>query len=647
MLRWLTSGSPPLGPSGELCSSGLDALFECPTLILNSSELNKSCQEQDEGTCEEPDDDESAEDVSAHDDFDADDAQSAQLQADEEKRFFDLQRQFLVQDKSGLRIRARSAPSKSKVSQYFSSGSYPRPTKETRSVTPPAVRAASCNTGLNAALVDDVILEVLSFLTPSELRTMSSVSTSNFRLTQERHLWFSFLKKDWHLTGLHSFVTMKEPNSLLTVIGSELDSLTLRSLLCDKYSSSFSSSSSSSPPPSSFSSFSSSSFEDSFSAGGGGGGGDPLNLSILHALSGQHPTCVSDRFFADVNSCQCVTYSLDVPRAPSSSSSPLSPKVRVATVCQFVGQCAVGDRSLVSDKPFPTRRPASSESEDSRSSGGVGVGFASSSLAWRSLSYLLRGGVSRFGSYRFADASAVPSLPRPFVSPIVMSREYRKILPRPQVTCHEVDVTPRLIAYFEVTFHRRDAQQEARNHPKMLPFVIPPTLPPGVAANDALLQSSATCVAVGLSEATFKAGERLPGWDAVSYGYHGDDGGVFHDGGDMLRLYGPTFGAGDTVGCGIDFARQQETGKGKAGSGAIFFTINGKFLGYAFDDIDSGKALFPTVGVDTNNPIEINFGIENPFKFNLKGMLRNSADVVAGRMPRDKQFENRERSYTM
>ena len=45
-----------------------------------------------------------------------------------------------------------------------------------------------------------------------------------------------------------------------------------------------------------------------------------------------------------------------------------------------------------------------------------------------------------------------------------------------------------------------------------------------------------------------------PGWVASSFGWHGDDGHVFHGygyGEGSFRL--PRFGAGDTVGCGMHF----------------------------------------------------------------------------------------------
>lgn len=60
---------------------------------------------------------------------------------------------------------------------------------------------------------------------------------------------------------------------------------------------------------------------------------------------------------------------------------------------------------------------------------------------------------------------------------------------------------------------------------------------------------------------------RLPGWETDSYGYHGDDGHVYagHQSG---KTYGPSFSAGDTIGCGVNFK-----------TGNAFFTKNGINLG--------------------------------------------------------------------
>jgi hypothetical protein len=111
----------------------------------------------------------------------------------------------------------------------------------------------------------------------------------------------------------------------------------------------------------------------------------------------------------------------------------------------------------------------------------------------------------------------------------------------------------------------------------------------------------------------------MPGWDVLSFGYHGDDGGIFHASGDMTRRFGPSFGQGDTVGCGVDFV-----------TGGIFFTLNGDFLGYGWTNVDVEflqQDLYPTIGVDSNCPVATNFG-EKPFKFNFGSIVERQRDIV-------------------
>lgn len=61
--------------------------------------------------------------------------------------------------------------------------------------------------------------------------------------------------------------------------------------------------------------------------------------------------------------------------------------------------------------------------------------------------------------------------------------------------------------------------------------------------------------------------EGMPGWYPGSWGYHGDDGNFFDQKEDGQK-YGPTYGAGDVVGCGVDFVDR-----------SAFFTKNGQHLG--------------------------------------------------------------------
>ncbi len=254
---------------------------------------------------------------------------------------------------------------------------------------------------------------------------------------------------------------------------------------------------------------------------------------------------------------------------------------------------------------------------------------------------------------------------RPFVIPTVLSSS-----PGEGVT---VDVTPGLVAYFEVTImdqrdeasrtnesderHVPQQQQQPPHHAGLrhrgyhLPRPLRRNIPLGghrllflQHAQDRLAGQVAVglnnidqqppqqqrlhhgrndnaanirrprqhrheCVAIGLSTLSFNPRSRMPGWDEHSFGYHGDDGGIFHGHGDMLRRYGPSFGPGDTVGCGLDYSTRK-----------VFFVKNGEFLGWAFENVDEemlDRGLYPTVGVDTECPVHVNFG-KLPFKFDLK-----------------------------
>ena len=150
-----------------------------------------------------------------------------------------------------------------------------------------------------------------------------------------------------------------------------------------------------------------------------------------------------------------------------------------------------------------------------------------------------------------------------------------------------VDVTPRLMAYFEVTILEQTHDNTSA-------------------------QNDDECVAIGLSTLSFHTQDNMPGWDNHSYGYHGDDGAIFRGG--RSQKHGPPFGPGDTVGCGLEYSGRK-----------IFFVRNGEFLGYAFKRVGKcvlRKGLYPTVGVDTKCPLFVNFG-ERPFRFDLRGFIKD------------------------
>lgn len=110
-------------------------------------------------------------------------------------------------------------------------------------------------------------------------------------------------------------------------------------------------------------------------------------------------------------------------------------------------------------------------------------------------------------------------------------------------------------------------------------------------------------IAIGFTSPGFKL-RRQPGWDPNSYGYHGDDGLLYHGQG-KGEAFGPTYSTGDTVGGGINYASQE-----------LFFTKNGTIVGTVFKDVKG--PLFPTVAVHSQNEeVTINFG-KDPFVFDLK-----------------------------
>ena len=76
-------------------------------------------------------------------------------------------------------------------------------------------------------------------------------------------------------------------------------------------------------------------------------------------------------------------------------------------------------------------------------------------------------------------------------------------------------------------------------------------------------------IGVGFSSANASL-EKLPGWEAESWAYHGDDGKSFCSSA-LGKSYGPTFSSGDVIGCGVNFMK-----------GFAFFTKNGVFQGMYF-----------------------------------------------------------------
>ena len=310
----------------------------------------------------------------------------------------------------------------------------------------------------------------------------------------------------------------------------------------------------------------------------------------------------------------------------------------IVPVIHFSGRVGTGDRSVRSDQPFPVNC-LSSHSVSFKARQKALAGWGSTSPRYRRSSSPLRPlfGGSGFGNYsgtpkmwsddeyyqsegsrlghnvlschlsktyrkcmnklsRHSSTSDGNRPLRPFVAPTVVSDCGGTLT---------VDVTPSLVAYFEATiFHSSPGDPSGT-------AALPREDGDGVDNLGGQRRVRHECVAIGLSTSRFRAHSKMPGWDYESYGYHGDDGGVFHGKGEMIRLYGPKFGPGDTVGCGLDYASRR-----------IFFCKNGEFLGYAFDRVDERMieaGLYPTVGLDSHCPIFVNYG-SKPFKFDQRAL---------------------------
>jgi len=262
----------------------------------------------------------------------------------------------------------------------------------------------------------------------------------------------------------------------------------------------------------------------------------------------------------------------------------------------FTGSVGTGDRCIKADAPLARPRPDDASRTSTTSS--------SSAIAKTNplMDFLCRGAAGVVGGNGKVSSTT------PFVAPYVNARS-------------KTILTPRLVSYYEVSILEK-------------PTTVDDTEPPALVRarimndnNDGQQQqqqqrTAYDCVAVGLSTANFSTHGRMPGWDHLSWGYHGDDGGLFHGCGDMLQRFGASFGQGDVVGCGVDYSNN-----------GIFFTLNGKFLGYGWVNLQelSRLELYPTVGIDTNCPVHTNFGTTEPFEFDLEAFAKTRSEFAATR----------------
>eukprot|EP01031_Cornospumella_fuschlensis_P039615 gene39615-48228_t len=263
---------------------------------------------------------------------------------------------------------------------------------------------------------------------------------------------------------------------------------------------------------------------------------------------------------------------------------------------EYRGRVGEGNRSVRTVLPFPAW-----EGREGWARSGADVFATCCSLMLREMSSLLKAANGFSGNTVRTNA---PLFSSPFV--YLTAQKQRSVF-----------VQPRSVHYYEI---------------KILPLPpapagSPPSLPPRLAhhshsdltaipsANPAL-----PCVAIGLCTGDFQYTKRMPGWDGgdeggEGWGYHGDDGKVFHKSGKGVS-YAPPFGLHDVVGCGVCLDTRE-----------IFFTLNGVFMGVAFDSEHLPPpplplpALYPIVGVDANVRVQFNFGLDKPFLFDFKAFL--------------------------
>ena len=140
-------------------------------------------------------------------------------------------------------------------------------------------------------------------------------------------------------------------------------------------------------------------------------------------------------------------------------------------------------------------------------------------------------------------------------------------------------------------------------------------------------------ISVGLANPSFPLRDRRPGMDINSFGYHSQDGKLYHGKLGVGLPFGPCFGAGDTIGCGIIYPPLSSE------NGVILFTRNGQIVGMVElpDRGMLGIPWFPVVGLELPNPIKFNFG-DDSFLFNVTAFeheemvrrLMNASNMGAG-----------------
>lgn len=121
------------------------------------------------------------------------------------------------------------------------------------------------------------------------------------------------------------------------------------------------------------------------------------------------------------------------------------------------------------------------------------------------------------------------------------------------------------------------------------------------------------CIGIGFSKSNNVTIGYQIGWIPGSYGFHSDDGNIYKCSGHGIP-YSESWGKGDTIGCGVIYKKRHVD---------IFYTKNGNFLGFAFQNIElTNNYLIPALSLDSSYGVYINFG-QKEYKFKINNMIKD------------------------
>lgn len=210
-----------------------------------------------------------------------------------------------------------------------------------------------------------------------------------------------------------------------------------------------------------------------------------------------------------------------------------------------------------------------------------------------------------------------------------------------------VSLVPSVVSYFEITISSDIKKEEEPMEERFVPYELRFANAEQNEGPDNFYSTFDPCVAIGVGPKVPGVIDKMPGWELPAVGYHGDDGHLYYGFGRGYP-FGPKFGQGDTVGCGIVYVTNKRhdtcsnmpycddgTGSSQldpflmggesredvgvtAEEGAklyrfgqqptVFFTHNGKLIPTVFPPLFSNQSYYPAIGIDCPHIVTFNFG---------------------------------------